>query len=97
MDQIAYEYRVRHRDGHYFWLHDQLSSVRDAAGNPSMVVGSWFDVTERKQVEATLVEQVRLAHFGADVRSACAQKRTVKGILDHCVEAMVRHLNAALH
>ena len=95
VDQIAYEYRVRHRDGHYFWLHDQLSSVRDAAGNPSMVVGSWFDVTERKQVEATLVEQVRLAHFGADVRFACAQKRTVKGILDHCVEAMVRHLHAA--
>lgn len=50
-DYITYEYRLRHRDGHYIWFHDQLTIVRDNSGNIVMLVGNWFDVTAQKQAD----------------------------------------------
>lgn len=95
-DRVSYEYRIRHKDGHYLWMHDQLSIVRDQSGHVSMLVGSWFDVTERKRIEAVLVERQRLAKFGAAVRVAFGEKRKLQETLRHCVEALVDDLDASL-
>lgn len=56
VDHLAYEYRVRHRDGHYVWLHDELSAVREPDGRVSMLVGSWVDVSERRCFDDALRE-----------------------------------------
>ncbi|MBD3882048.1 PAS domain S-box protein [Phormidium tenue FACHB-886] len=48
-DYHQYEYRVRHKDGHYRWVRDYGIIVKDAAGKPVKVVGSTTDITERKQ------------------------------------------------
>jgi PAS domain S-box-containing protein len=53
---VRREYRFRHKDGTYGWLGDEQRLVRDAAGNPVEVVGSWSDVTPRKQAELKLLE-----------------------------------------
>ena len=95
-DRANYEYRIRHRDGHYLWIHDQLSAVRDASGDIVMLVGSWFDVTERKKTEAILREQRRLDEFGLSVRVAFDHSRPLRDTLRRCAEAMVVHLNVAL-
>ncbi|OGS97508.1 MAG: hypothetical protein A3H31_05235 [Gallionellales bacterium RIFCSPLOWO2_02_FULL_57_47] len=50
----AHEYRFRHKDGAYRWLHDELQIIRDQAGQPLEIVGSWLDITERKQMEHQL-------------------------------------------
>ena len=42
------EYRLRHRDGHYFWLQDHQCLVRDDEGAPVEIAGAWTDITERK-------------------------------------------------
>jgi PAS domain S-box-containing protein len=47
----ANEYRIRHRDGTYRWVRGEVRLVRDAAGAPVEAVGSWSDVTARKQIE----------------------------------------------
>ena len=60
VNQISYEYRVRHRCGHYLWLHDQVSAIRDTAGDVSMIVGCWVDVSERKRAEAFQAGQSRV-------------------------------------
>jgi hypothetical protein len=52
---ITREYRFRHKDGSYRWIADQQLLVRDAEGVPE-VVGSWSDVTARKQAELKLLE-----------------------------------------
>jgi PAS domain S-box-containing protein len=54
------EYRFRHRDGHYVWVQDTFRVVRDDAGQPSELVGSWADITHRKQVEQALGERMAL-------------------------------------
>jgi signal transduction histidine kinase len=50
-EPVSYEYRFRHADGRYVWLHDKVVPSRDSDGSVSGLVGSWFDVTARKQAE----------------------------------------------
>jgi PAS domain S-box-containing protein len=56
-DRLADEYRFRHRDGRYRWLRTEMRLLRDAAGSPVEMVGSWSDVTQRRSLE----DQVRQA------------------------------------
>ncbi len=48
------EYRFRHADGSYRWVHDSYRVVCDEAGQPMEIVGSWTDITARKQAEEAL-------------------------------------------
>ncbi len=53
-EKFSHEYRFLHQDGTYRWVHDQLRLIRDAAGQPVEIVGSWQDITACKQTEAEL-------------------------------------------
>jgi PAS domain S-box-containing protein len=52
--RVANEYRVHHWEGGYRWIRSELRLLRDAAGQPVEAVGSWSDVTERRQAEERL-------------------------------------------
>lgn len=53
--RYSLEYRCRHRDGHYLWVHDR-GWRKDAAGDSSaLVVGLVGDITERRR----LADEVR--------------------------------------
>ncbi|HKA64264.1 MAG TPA: PAS domain-containing protein [Methyloceanibacter sp.] len=54
----AIEYRFRHRDGHYIWIQDTFRVMRDEQGNPLEIVGSWADISGRKQAEEALGERM---------------------------------------
>ncbi|MBD1878258.1 PAS domain S-box protein [Coleofasciculus sp. FACHB-T130] len=55
----------------------------------------FHDITERKAAEKALAERARLAAFRADIGSALTQSDTLQGILQRCVLAVVKHLDAA--
>jgi PAS domain S-box-containing protein len=46
------EYRFRKKDGSYCWVNDAQRLLRDEAGQPAEVIGSWSDISDRKRVEA---------------------------------------------
>ncbi len=48
------EYRLQHRDGSYRWLLTHAVLLRDERGDPSEVIGSMLDLTERKRMEDEL-------------------------------------------
>ena len=50
------EYRLRRKDGTYAWVQDEQRLIRDEAGKPTEVIGSWWDVTVRKSAERRLLE-----------------------------------------
>jgi two-component system sensor histidine kinase/response regulator len=50
-DERSIEYRVRRTDGSYCWVYDEQHIVRDAHGDPFEIVGSWTDITARKEAE----------------------------------------------
>jgi adenylate cyclase len=45
------EYRFLKKDGTYCWVNDAQQLIRDEKGQAAEVVGSWSDVTERKEAE----------------------------------------------
>jgi adenylate cyclase len=58
------EYRFRKKDGGYCWISDELQLVRNRAGDPVEVVGSWNDITARKQIgEALVAAQDRIGRL----------------------------------
>lgn len=60
------EFRVRHQDGHWVWLHTHGKVVdRDAAGRVTRMTGTNANVTERREAEETL----RLAKEAAEAAS----------------------------
>jgi PAS domain S-box-containing protein len=50
-DKQWIEYRYRRKDGSYCWVHDRQHVVRDEKGEPVEIVGSWTDITSRKEAE----------------------------------------------
>jgi PAS domain S-box-containing protein len=60
------EYRFLKKDGTYCWVSDEQQLIRSADGQPVEVVGSWSDVTERKQAEsAVAAAHARVEHLVA--------------------------------
>ena len=53
---LKHEYRVRHRNGDYRWIRDELALVMGVDGAPKEFVGSWSDVTEQKDAMIALRE-----------------------------------------
>ncbi|MBY0463865.1 MAG: EAL domain-containing protein, partial [Burkholderiales bacterium] len=49
--EISYEYRFRHADGSYRWIHDQLVLEHTGAGRPAHIMGTWLDVSDSKQAD----------------------------------------------
>ncbi len=45
------EYRFRRKDGTYRWVNDAQHMIRDEAGEPLEIVGSWSDITDLKRAE----------------------------------------------
>jgi PAS domain S-box-containing protein len=54
--EYSFEYRLRHRAGHYLYDWDKGIVDRDAAGQPVRLVGITMDISERKQLEQELYE-----------------------------------------
>jgi PAS domain S-box-containing protein len=48
------EYRFRHKRGDYIWIEDTFRVAPEKAGKPKEIVGSWADITDRKNIEAAL-------------------------------------------
>jgi PAS domain S-box-containing protein len=47
----ATDYRLRHKDGSYRWIHDDARVIRDQNGTPVEIIGSLSDISIRKGVE----------------------------------------------
>jgi PAS domain S-box-containing protein len=48
------EYRFRHKDGTYHWLHDEFNLVRDKQDAPIEYIGSLIDITAGKEAQEKL-------------------------------------------
>ncbi|QSZ66605.1 PAS domain S-box protein [Methanofollis aquaemaris] len=48
------EFRMRHKDGKYRWLHFEMRVTRDEEGNHVEVIGSAINISERKRIEEAL-------------------------------------------
>lgn len=61
------EFRIRHADGHWVDVCDRGYIVRDEKGEPVRVVGSTYDISERKRLEREIQENNKRLKFQADI------------------------------
>ncbi len=89
-DYAAAEYRFQHRNGDYRWIHDEMRLVRDQQGRPLEIIGSWYDITEHKQME-------REAENSRAMMEAAFEQSTVPMVLVSVPDMIVRIANTACH
>ena len=65
-DSFAYEYRIRHKDGHWVYIWDQGYIVRDASGQAQRIVGICSDISDRVKAEQALRESERVRQDASD-------------------------------
>ncbi len=98
------EYRFRRRDGSYCWVNDEQHLVRDDAGAPLEVVGSWSDIGARKAAEdaedaararlSVLLETAPSVIYSFKARDDYAPtfiSENIKRLLGYCPEKYLEH------
>lgn len=50
-DSLVLEYRFQHADGRWRWMRDEVGVERGPDGRPTELVGSWIDITDRREAE----------------------------------------------
>jgi PAS domain-containing protein len=75
------EFRVRHPEGSLRWIAGKGEVSRDQAGEPRWLTGVFYDITERKQLEARLLAlnetlEARVAQVQEEARTLEVLNRT---------------------
>ena len=55
-EQVQFDYRCLHRDGHYVWLESTMRRALDSDGRTAEIIGVTRDISERKRHEMELLE-----------------------------------------
>lgn len=58
------EFRFRRKDGTYIWIRDDKRVSRNSVGEPVEVIGSWTDISDRRQLEAQLLQAQKMEAVG---------------------------------
>jgi PAS domain S-box-containing protein len=78
------EYRMRTPDGRVVWIHDETTFLTDEHGEPMLVQGVMFDVTERKLAEQALRESEQREREAAErLRALDEMKNTFLAAVSH--------------
>src|SRR5581483_2518830 len=76
LDEMEEEYRFRRKDGKEIWIRDEKRLLRTPEGDLVEVVGSWFDITERKLAEQELhASREQLRALAAHLQSVREEER----------------------
>ena len=57
-------YRLRHKDGGYRWVEDKRRLICNSTDEPDYIVGIWADITERRRLEAQLLQSQKMEGIG---------------------------------
>ncbi len=59
-DHFILEFRLRHKDGSYRWIHNKASCLKNEKNEPVRLFGSHTDITDRKSSEEALIKSEAL-------------------------------------
>jgi diguanylate cyclase (GGDEF)-like protein/PAS domain S-box-containing protein len=88
--------QVQHhnKSGTPFYVDSLTVAMRGERGDTTGYLTINRDITERKRLDEER-RRTRSAALRADVSTALSEGGTLRGVLQHCTECMVRHLDAA--
>ncbi len=92
--EFAAEYRVVHPDGSVHWIMSLARATSDDAGQPLRMLGVLFDISDRKQADATLRRQAQQTQLLWNTTQKVRQSLDLTAILDATVEEVRQTLHA---
>ncbi len=92
--QYCLEYRIIDAQDNIRWLYEKGQGVF-SDDDQLWLDGAIFDISDRKQVEAELLDRVHLSILMAEIGSASTQLYTLEDVLQSFVESLWRHMNVA--
>lgn len=87
------EYRLRCQDGRYKWILSRAQAVWNNAGDAIRLVGSHTDITERKEAETALRQQVQKERLIGRMTQCIRQSLNLETILNTTVAEVRQFLN----
>ncbi|MBW4426730.1 MAG: GAF domain-containing protein [Nostoc desertorum CM1-VF14] len=88
------EYRVQCQDGSYKWILDRGQALWDALGNIVRMVGSYTDITDRKQADEELKRQNLRSQLFAEITLKIRESLQIDEILQTTVTEVQKLLQA---
>ena len=88
------EYRVQCQDGSYKWILDRGQAHWDASGDVVRMVGSYTDITDRKQTEEELKRQNLRSQLFAEITLKIRESLQIDEILQTTVTEVQKLLKA---
>ncbi len=82
--KVTHEYRIKHVDGNWRWMRDQLILIESLADNPVEIIGTCLDITDRKEAEIKSsllnkeLEELKYAINAASIVSITDTKGIIK-------------------
>ena len=92
-ESISYEYRERHKDGSYRWIYYEVKLVKDAAGIPVECVGYGVDITDRKQAELALQQQLKRERLVNSIQERIRSSLNLEEVMTMAVEEVRQFLS----
>ncbi|NEO53890.1 MAG: PAS domain S-box protein [Okeania sp. SIO3B5] len=90
----TFTHRLRHKKGHYIWFETTCQKINDPqTGKVIELVAVSRDITERKCIEAALIERSHLSALEAEVGIAVGEGGSLNDILQRCTQALVTELD----
>jgi PAS domain S-box-containing protein len=82
--EVCTEFRIRHRDGTYRWVEDNLRRTRGVVNGFAELTGVWTDVTDRRRAQDELHENERRSREMLDNLDLVSVMIDRNGLLTYC-------------
>lgn len=109
---VSFEYRVRHKNGKWIWLHTGgVVFSHDKTGKVEYVMNISVDITEQKKREAEEIkrsqlaeeenkvyylQQINSANLRAEISDILRKESKLENVLEECLKAVVKNTKVIL-